>query len=200
MVAPRSRNHETNCQYFPTLFLSLAGTRLPRRHPPNSVPQEFLERSLWQGHEKPPLEHQECQDRQDSANRNGTGPRILAQPFHKGEDQKRGGNVDSDVGDDRNINCRRQNDCEDLLELVPPGKQIASIRACEYFCKIDGGGDDHSQADIKRKKAGLRPVCTPTDADPHATVNSNKREQRHKCRYPNLDTPAGRTRPTGLSS
>src|SRR5262245_14290915 len=164
--------------------------------PPGSITQEFLERSLWQRYEKPQLEHQESQERHQRANANRVDPGITPQPPHEGDDQNCGGNVDAEIGNGGNIDCRRDHHREHELELTPACEEFAVVRGCEYFCEVHRACDDDGQTDVERKESGFRSLGTPADADLQAAIDSDKCKERHERGHSNFHTLVGRTCPT----
>src|SRR6476659_11269616 len=165
---------------------------------PQLRPQKIFERPLRQGHQKPDLEHQKREDRNDHPDRNGHEPVVVAQPLHERNDQQRGRYVDSERRDRRDVDRGRHNHRQDLADLSPLRKEFAVIRAQQDLGEVHRAGDHHRQTDVEREEPGPRTLRAPTDANLDASVDSDQREEAHGNGHANLNTPVGRTRPTGF--
>src|SRR4029078_10077908 len=112
--------------------------------------------------------------------------------------QQRGRNVDSEIRDRRNVDRGWHHNRQDLTDLPPFRKKRAVVRAHQNFGEIHRAGNDYRDANVEWEEARLRPLGTPTDPNLDTSVDSDQRKNGHGNGHADLDTPVGRTRPTGF--
>src|SRR5262249_24741432 len=153
---------------------------------------------LRQRHQEPDLEHQKSQKWNDYTDRDGHEPMVVPQPFHERNDQQRRGRIYSEIRNRCDIDRSRDNHRQHLTDLSPLREHHTVVDTKEDFRKIDGAENQNGNTDVERKEPRLRALRTPANADLDASVYSDQSKDGHGNSHANLDSPVGRTRPTGF--
>jgi hypothetical protein len=158
----------------------------------------MLQRSLGQRHQEPFFEQDEKQHRHDERDRQRHGQPILAQPKHEDGDEQHGRHVDAGRRDNADIDRGRNDHGQNLLDLIPGCEHRAVADGPENLHQVDDAGKNDGEADIKRKEPGAWAFGAPADANPQGADNADTGQCGDGNTNADLDSPVGRSRPTGI--
>src|SRR6267378_1591061 len=152
------------------------------RHRALVEPQCSLERPFGKRHREPYFEYQEKRDADAYRDRHDLDPGVFAQVPHEVGDIERGGDVETQRRDHRDIHDRRHENRQYFLQLVARHERFGGKRRISQSAYKDrrAGGADQ-QADIEGKIACLRPVASPLGAEPVAVEYDQGTDEEYDC-------------------